>query len=202
MGRKYVKLTFTKINAIKYWEEDIGYFIIPLEEIAVKMRKFVVKLFKGENNLKIMYPGYYPSRILKEEARRIAYELTLEDILFIVEVLNAYLDVHEQVKRALERYQRLTRTYTSPASIQEELMRKILLGESRQQQEEEEEEELDEETEQQIQKAEKDLARAKELGLVDEEVEKRIRQYIESKKREIGETEKPEEKESEEKEQP
>jgi len=52
MGRKYVKLTFTKINAIKYWEEDIGYFIIPLEEIAVKMRKFVVKLFKGERNLK------------------------------------------------------------------------------------------------------------------------------------------------------
>ena len=173
-----------------------------------------------------MYPGYYPSRILKEEARRIAYELTLEDILFIAEVLNAYIEVNEQIKRVLERYQRLTRTYTSPASIQEELMRKILLGESRQQQEEEEEEELDEETEQQIrqqtrsklfeilqkarertvkkeiQKAEKDLARAKELGLVDEEVEKRIRQYIDSKKREIGETEKPEEKESEEKEQP
>jgi hypothetical protein len=54
MGRKYVKLTFTKINAIKYWEENIGYFIIPLEEIAVKMRKFVVKMFKGEQNLKRM----------------------------------------------------------------------------------------------------------------------------------------------------
>jgi hypothetical protein len=171
-----------------------------------------------------MYAGYYPSRIVKEEARRIAYELTLEDILFIAEVLNAYIEVHEQVKRALERYQRLTRTHTSPMSIQEELMRKLLLGEGKQQQEEEEEEELDEETEQQIrqqtrsklfdilqkarertvkkeiQKAEKDLARAKELGLVDEEVEKRIRQYIESKKREIGEAEKPEEKESEEKE--
>jgi hypothetical protein len=52
MGRKYVKLTFTKINAIKYWEENVGYFIIPLDEIAVKMRKFVVKLFKGEQNLK------------------------------------------------------------------------------------------------------------------------------------------------------
>jgi hypothetical protein len=172
-----------------------------------------------------MYPEYYPSRIVKEEARRIAYELTLEDILFIAEVLNAYIEVHEQVKRALERYQRLTRTYTSPMSLQEELMRKLLLGEGKQQQEEEEEEELDEETEQQIrqqtrsklfdilqkarertvkkeiQKAEKDLARAKELGLVDEEVEKRIRQYIMSKKREIGEAEKPEEKESEEKEQ-
>jgi len=97
-----------------------------------------------------MYPGYYPSRILKEEARKIAYELTLEDVLFIAEVLNAYLDVHEQVKRALERYQRLTRTYTSPTSIQEELMRKILLGESKQQEEEEEEIELDEETEQQV----------------------------------------------------
>jgi hypothetical protein len=52
MGRKYVKLTFTKINAIKYWEEDVGYFIIPLDEIATKMRKFVVKMFKGEHNLK------------------------------------------------------------------------------------------------------------------------------------------------------
>ncbi len=52
MGRKYVKLTFTKINAIKYWEENVGYFIIPLDEIATKMRKFVVKLFKGEQNLK------------------------------------------------------------------------------------------------------------------------------------------------------
>jgi hypothetical protein len=174
----------------------------------------------------MMYTGYYPSRIVKEEARRIAYELTLNDILFIAEVLNAYVEVHEQIKRVLERYQRLTRTYTSPMSLQEELMRKLLLGEGKQQQEEEEEEELDEETEQQIrqqtrsklweilqkakertvkkeiQKAEKDLARAKELGLVDEEVEKRIRQYIESRKREIGETEKPEEKESGEKEQP
>jgi hypothetical protein len=54
MGRKYVKLTFTKINAIKYWEENVGYFVIPLDEIAVKMRKFVVKLFKGEQKLKKM----------------------------------------------------------------------------------------------------------------------------------------------------
>jgi hypothetical protein len=54
MGRKYVKLSITKINAIKYWEEDVGYFIIPLDEIATKMRKFVVKLFKGEHNLKRM----------------------------------------------------------------------------------------------------------------------------------------------------
>jgi hypothetical protein len=54
MGRKYVKLTFTKINAIKYWEEDVGYFIIPLDEIASKMRKFVIKLFKGEQKLKKM----------------------------------------------------------------------------------------------------------------------------------------------------
>ena len=164
----------------------------------------------------------YPSRVVREEARKIAYQLTLEDILFMVEVLNAYLDVHEQVKRALERYQRLTRTYTSPTSIQEELMRRILLGEGKQtEEEEEEEEEIDEETEQQvrqqtrskimdiiqkarertlmkeIKKAEKDLARAKELGLVDEEEEQRIRQYIEAKKREIGMTEKPEEKEIE-----
>jgi hypothetical protein len=170
-----------------------------------------------------MYTGYYPSRIVKEEARRIAYELTLEDILFIAEVLNAYIEVHEQVKRALERYQRLTRTYTSPTSIQEELMRRLLLGEGKQQEEEEEEEELDEETEQQIrqqtrsklfdilqkarertvkkeiQKAEKDLQKAKELGLVDEEAEKRIRQYIETKKREIGETEKTKEGQTEEK---
>jgi hypothetical protein len=163
----------------------------------------------------------YPSRIVKEEARKIAYKLTLEDVLFIVEVLNAYLDVHEQVKRALERYQRLTRTYTSPASIQEELMRRILLGEGRQPEEEEEEEEIEPEEEEkirqqtrsklfeilqkakeratmkEIKKAEKDLQRAKELGLVDEEEEQRIRQYIETKKREIGMTEKPEEKEIE-----
>ena len=52
MGRKYIKLSITKINAIKYWEEDVGYFIIPLDEIAVRMRKFVAKLFKGEHNLK------------------------------------------------------------------------------------------------------------------------------------------------------
>lgn len=163
----------------------------------------------------------YPSRIVREEARRIAYQLTLEDVLFIVEVLNAYMDVHEQVKRALERYQRLTRTYTSPASIQEELMRRILLGEGKQQEEEEEEEEMEPEEEEkirqqtrsklfeilqkakeratmkEIKKAEKDLQRAKELGLVDEEEEQRIRQYIEAKKREIGMTEKPEEKEIE-----
>jgi len=54
MGRKYVKLSITKINAIKYWEEDVGYFIIPLDEIATKMRKFVIKLFKGEHKLKKM----------------------------------------------------------------------------------------------------------------------------------------------------
>ena len=52
MGRKYIKLSITKINAIKYWEDDVGYFIIPLNEIASKMRKFVIKLFKGEKNLK------------------------------------------------------------------------------------------------------------------------------------------------------
>jgi hypothetical protein len=163
----------------------------------------------------------YPSRIVKEEARRIAYQLTLEDVLFIVEVLNAYLDVHEQVKRALERYQRLTRTYTSTMSIQEELMRRILLGEGKKEEEEEEEEELEPEEEEkirqqtrsklfeilqkakeratmkEIKKAEKDLQRAKELGLVDEEEEQKIRQYIEAKKREIGMIEKPEEKEVE-----
>jgi G3E family GTPase len=168
-----------------------------------------------------MHTEYYPSRIVKEEARRIAYQLTLQDILFLAEVLNAYTEVHEQIKRALERYQRLTRTYTTPTSLQEELLRKIFLEKTETKEEEEEEEELDEETEQQvrqqtrsklfeilqkarertikkeIQKAEKDLARAKELGLVDEEVEKRIKQYIESKKREIGEIEKPEEKEEE-----
>jgi len=54
MGRKYVKLSITKINAIKYWEENTGYFIIPLDEIANKMRKFVIKLFKGEHKLKKM----------------------------------------------------------------------------------------------------------------------------------------------------
>jgi hypothetical protein len=54
MGRKYVKLSITKINAIKYWEEDVGYFIIPLDEIATRMKKFVIKLFKGERNLKKM----------------------------------------------------------------------------------------------------------------------------------------------------
>jgi hypothetical protein len=52
MGRKYIKLSITKINAIKYWEDNVGYFIIPLDEIAIRMRKFVVKLFKGEHNLK------------------------------------------------------------------------------------------------------------------------------------------------------
>jgi hypothetical protein len=167
----------------------------------------------------------YPSRIVRDEARKIAHKLTLEDILFIVEVLNAYLDVHEQVKRALERYQRLTRSYSSPMSLQEELMRRILLGEGKPRGEEEEEEEEEEEIEpeeeekirqqtrsklmdiiqkareratmKEIKKAEKDLQRAKELGLVDEEEEQKIRQYIEAKKREIGMTEKPEEKEME-----
>jgi preprotein translocase subunit Sss1 len=163
----------------------------------------------------------YPSRIVKEEARKIAYQLTLEDILFIVEVLNAYLDIHELVKRALERYQRLTRTYTTPTSIQEELLRRIFLQKGEQEEEEEEEEILEPEEEEklrqqarsklmdiiqkareratmkEIKKAEKDLQRAKELGLVDEEEEQKIRQYIESKKREIGMTEKPEEKEME-----
>jgi hypothetical protein len=103
-------------------------------------------------------------------------------------------------------------------SIQEELMRRILLGEGKKEEEEEEEEELEPEEEEkirqqvrsklfeilqkakeratmkEIKKAEKDLQRAKELGLVDEEEEQRIRQYIEAKKREIGMTEKPEEK--------
>jgi hypothetical protein len=163
----------------------------------------------------------YPSRIVKEEARRIAYQLTLEDILWIVEVLNAYLDIHEQVKRALERYQRLTRTYTSPTAIQEEILRKIFLKEGKEEEEEEEEEEIEPEEEEkirqqvrsklfdiiqkarekatmkEIKKAEKDLQRAKELGLISEEEEQRIRQYIEAKKREIGITEKPEEKEIE-----
>jgi len=52
MKRTRIKLSLVKLNAIKYTEKDRGFIIIPINEVANKLKRYIVKLFRGETALK------------------------------------------------------------------------------------------------------------------------------------------------------
>jgi len=154
---------------------------------------------------------------LKKTAREIAMKLTLEDILKMVYIIDAWLDIQEEIKRTAEKFNRIMGTrqmFRSPQeAIMYEMLQRELMGAPKQA--EEEEEEVDEETatrarmkldeliskikqkveEKEIARAKKTLEKARAYGLIEPEEEQEIRDYIEKKEKQLKgytETEKEE----------
>jgi len=155
---------------------------------------------------------------LKRTAREIAMKLTIEDILKMVYIIDAWLDIQEEIKRTAEKFNRIMGTrqmFRSPQeAIMYEMLQRELMGTPRRE-EEEEEEEVDEEIaararmkleelidkikqkaeEKEIARAKTALERAKAYGLIEPEEEQELRSYIEKKEKQLKgytETEKEE----------
>jgi len=148
---------------------------------------------------------------LKKTAREIAMKLTLEDILKMVYIIDAWLDIQEEIRRTAEKFNRIMGTrqmFRSPQeAIMYEMLQRELMGTPKH---EEEEEEVDEETatrarmkldeliskikqkveEKEIARAKTTLEKARAYGLIEPEEEQEIRGYIEKKEKQLkGHTE-------------
>jgi len=150
---------------------------------------------------------------LKKTAREIAMKLTLEDILKMVYIIDAWLDIQEEIRRTAEKFNRIMGTrqmFRSPQeAIMYEMLQRELMGTPKHA-EEEEEEAVDEETatrarmkldelinkikqkveEKEIARAKTTLEKARAYGLIEPEEEQEIRSYIEKKEKQLkGHTE-------------